>query len=46
LITDLAILNKLEFFSGMVNKWHGLPEDRIISSFSGPQQKKKKDLVG
>ena len=31
IITDSAILNKWKFFSGMVDKWHGLPEDSIIS---------------
>ena len=31
LITDSAILNKWEFFSKMVDKWHGLLEDCIIS---------------
>ena len=31
LITDLAILNKWESFSKMVDKWYGPPEDCIIS---------------
>ena len=31
LITDSAILNKWKFFSGIVDKWYGLPEDFIIS---------------
>ena len=35
LIIDSAILNKLEFFSGIVDKWRGPPEDYIISPILG-----------
>ena len=31
LITDSAILNKWNFFNGMMDKWHGPPEYSIIS---------------
>ena len=31
LIIDSVILNKWKFFSGMVDKWRGLPEDCMIS---------------
>ena len=30
-ITGSAILNKCELFSGIVDKWRGLPKDYIIS---------------
>ena len=35
LITDSTILNKWEFFSRIVDKWHGLSENCIISRSIG-----------
>ena len=32
LITNSVILNKWESFSGIVDKWHGLSKDCIIST--------------